>query len=102
MNFQSLAVVLVVAFSFAYATWTLMPQALRAALARGLLRLPLPAWARARLAAPSASGCGGCAGCSRAPNPAASNAAPGVVQRLVFQPRKPHDCSTAHTVLSVH
>ena len=88
MNFQSVAVAVVVACSFGYAAWTLAPHALRSALARALLHLPLPAWARARLAAPSAAGCGGCADCSQAPS-AASNAVPAAVHAVVFHPRKP-------------
>ena len=68
MNFQLPVVVLLVALSFAYAAWSLMPQALRAALARGLLRLPLPTYVRQRLlrAALASAGCG-CAGCDKAP-----------------------------------
>ena len=88
MNFQSVAVAVVVACSFGYAAWTLAPHALRSALARGLLHLPLPDWARARLAAPSAAGCGGCADCSQAPR-AASKVLPAPVHPVVFHPRKP-------------
>ena len=68
MNFQLPVVVLLVALSFAYAAWTLMPQALRALAARALLRLPLPGFVRQRvLAASRASASCGCAGCDKAP-----------------------------------
>jgi hypothetical protein len=87
MNFQAVAVAVVVACSFGYAAWTLAPRSLRSALARGLLHLPLPTWARARLLVPFAAGCGGCAGCSRAPS-AASKALPEAVHPVVFHPRK--------------
>ncbi len=87
MSFQLLVVVLLVAFSFSYAVWTLMPQALRAPLAKGLLRLPLPAWWRMRLLAATntSAGCG-CSGCDKAPSLGA-DAVP--AQPLVFHPRKP-------------
>lgn len=64
---EHLTVALLVLGSGAYAVWNLAPRALRAALARGLLRLPLPASMRAGLLAASrnASGCG-CSGCDRA------------------------------------
>ena len=93
MNFQSLAVVLVVAFSFAYAAWTLMPQALRAALARGLSDLPIPAFLRQHLlAAANASTCGACSGCeNKAPVVGANGVSPvrgAQAQPLVFHPRK--------------
>ena len=95
MNFQSLAVVLVVAFSFAYAAWTLMPQALRAALARGLLRLPIPASIRQHLLASAnanASTCGACSGCeNKAPVLGTNGTSPlrsAQAQPLVSYPRK--------------
>ncbi len=92
MNFQSLAVVLVVALSFAYAIWTLMPQALRAALARGLLGLRAPVFVRQRLlaVANASAGCG-CSGCDKAPLLSAKGASPRLgaqAQPLVFHPRK--------------
>lgn len=92
MNFQLLVVILLVALSFAYAAWTLMPQALRAALARGLLRLPLPVHVRQRLlrVATASAGCG-CDGCDKAPArvaDAAATSASAQVQPLVFHPRK--------------
>jgi hypothetical protein len=89
MNFQSFAVAVVVACSLGYAAWTLAPQALRRVFAGGLLHLPLPARVRARLAEPSAAGCGGCAGCSQAPS-ATPKAVSAAVHRVVFHPRKPH------------
>jgi len=92
MDLQSLTVALLVAISFAYAAWTLMPQVLRAALARGLLRLPLPAFARQRVvkAAVASPGCA-CAGCDKAPV-AAQGAGSGKLsaeaQPIVFHHRK--------------
>ena len=92
MNFQTVTMGLLVAISFAYAAWTLMPQALRAAVARGLLRLPLPALLRVRLlaAANASAGCG-CSGCDKAPALSAGGASPALgaqAQPLVFHPRK--------------
>ena len=92
MNFQSLAVVVVVACSFAYAAWSLMPQALRAALARALLALPVPGFMRQRLqsAANASAGCG-CSGCDKAPARTAKVASPTLgarAQPLVFHPPK--------------
>ena len=58
MNFQTFAVVVLVAASFAYAAWTLMPQLLRAACAKQLLRLPLPTALRGLLIAASTASAG--------------------------------------------
>ncbi|MDH4480601.1 MAG: hypothetical protein QE283_12065 [Rhodoferax sp.] len=101
MNIQSVTVAVVVACSFAYAAWTLAPHALRSALAQGLLRLPLPAWASARLTAPSAAGCGSCNACSQAPS-AANNAVPAAVRSMVFYPRKPQGRSAEHKTSCFH
>lgn len=62
---QTLVVAVVVAWAGLYAAWTLMPQAARRALARGLLRLPLPDLLadHLRRAAHAVPGCGGCDGC---------------------------------------
>ena len=70
---QWLVVALVVVASTAYATWTLMPAALRRGLAAVLLKLPLPATiaSRLRAVATSASSCG-CSGCDRNPLPRTS------------------------------
>ena len=64
---QSLIVACAVLVSGAYALWTLAPQALRRALARGLLHVPMPGRLRRRLQAASQvnSACG-CSGCDRA------------------------------------
>jgi hypothetical protein len=92
MNFQLLVVALLVALCFAYAAWTLMPQVLRAPLAKGLLRLPLPTFVRQRLlrAAVASAGCG-CSGCDKAPA-AAKAAGNGTLtaqaQPIVFHRRK--------------
>jgi hypothetical protein len=73
MNLQSLIVAVLVALSFAYVAWSLMPQALRAPVARALLRLPLPGFVRQRVLAASRASAGcGCSGCDKA-----SAAAPG-------------------------
>jgi hypothetical protein len=87
MSFQLLVVVLLVAFSFSYATWALIPQVLRAPVTKGLLRLPLPAWWRLRLLAATNAGVGcGCSGCDKAPS-LGDDAVP--AQPLVFHPRQP-------------
>ena len=93
MNLQLLIVALLVALSFAYAAWTLMPQALRATLARRLLGLHLPGFMRQRLLAAANARVGyGCSGCDKAPSPSANSAPsslPVQAQRMVFHPRKP-------------
>jgi hypothetical protein len=64
MNTQIVVVALLVAGCTAYAAWTLMPHAARRAIARALLKLPLPTVASTRLqkhlAEPSGCGCDGC------------------------------------------
>ena len=89
MNFQTLAVAVLVAVSFAYAAWTLMPQALRAMCARQMLRLPLPVSLRARLLAASTASAGdGCSGCAKAPPAITGGTLTAKAQPLVFHPRK--------------
>ena len=89
MTFQTFAVAVLVAASFAYAAWTLMPQALRAMCARQMLRLPLPVGLRARLlAASTASAGGGCSGCAKAPPEVTGGTLTAKAQPLVFHPRK--------------
>ena len=89
MNFQTFAVAVLVAASFAYAVWTLMPQLLRAACAKQLLRLPLPTGLRARmLAASTASAGSGCSGCDKAPPAITGGVLTAKAQPLVFHPRK--------------
>lgn len=83
MTTQSVIVALLVAGSFAYAAWTLLPQVVRRALASGLLRLPLPGRWRTHLqtvARAAAGGCG-CSGCDALPAPA------GKPQNVMFHPR---------------
>ena len=83
MTLQTVIVALLVAGSFVYAAWTLLPQAARRALASGLLHLPLPGRWRTRLqtvARAAAGGCG-CSGCDAVPPPA------GKPQPMVFHPR---------------
>ncbi|NDP38421.1 MAG: hypothetical protein GZ093_06675 [Rhodoferax sp.] len=94
MGLQSLIVWLLVAGSFVYAAWSLLPQAARRILAQGLLRWPLPrALAQfLRQAARAQAGCN-CSACDHAPanvrkagKPGPADAAP--AQPLVFHPRK--------------
>jgi hypothetical protein len=92
MSFQVLTVAVVVALSFGYAAWTLMPQALRAPFARLLLGLPIPGFMRQRLLdSANARACGACSGCDKAPVSTAN----GLIQKLgvqaqplVFHPRR--------------
>jgi len=92
MNFQSSMVTVLVAASFAYATWTLMSPRLRASVAGRLLRLPFPSFMQRRLAAVADQGAGcGCAGCDKAPalkSQSCSAAQFSPTQPLVFHPRK--------------
>ena len=66
---QTLMTVLLVLGCSLYATWTLMPAALRRGAAEQLLKLPLPAWLTAplRKATTASGGCGGCSSCDGAP-----------------------------------
>jgi len=87
MNLQFPVVAFLVALSFAYAAWVLLPQMLRVAVAKGLMLVPLPAWWRTRLrAVASASSACGCAGCDKAPSVQAPSVS---AQPLVFYPRNP-------------
>ena len=89
MNFQTFAVVVLVAASFAYAAWTLMPQLLRAACAKQLLRLPLPTALRGLLIAASTASAGsGCSSCEKAPPAITGGVLTAKAQPLVFHPRK--------------
>ena len=94
MGLQILIVALVVAGSFVYAAWCLMPQVLRRGLAAWLLCLPVPArWlAPLHKAAQTSGGCH-CSGCDRAPGQGASRSLseptrPAVAQPLIFHPPK--------------
>lgn len=94
MGLQSLIVWLLVAGSFVYAAWSLLPQAARRVLAKGLLRLPLPrAFAQfLRQTARAPAGCN-CSGCDHAPANVKKAGKRGPVdaapaQPLVFHPRK--------------
>ena len=82
MNVQSAAVALIVGACLLHAVWTLMPSAVRRALANALLRLPLPAALARRLpkTARAAPGCS-CDGCDRHLPP------PRPVEPLIFHPR---------------
>jgi hypothetical protein len=92
MWIQNLLVGCLVSACFAYAASQLLPLAVRQALARALLRWPLPAfWVRGlEKIALAKRGCGsGCDGCGRSPSRAAL---PGTAQKtvervLVFHPR---------------
>jgi ferrous iron transport protein B len=83
MAAQLLIVALIVAACSTYAVWTLMPAALRRAIALRALRLSLPApLAKPFLkAAGPTSGCGGCGSCGD------DAAKPARVQAVKFHPR---------------
>lgn len=95
MDAQLLTVALLVGGSGGYVVWTLLPQAARRGLARGLLCWPLPralAQPLRRVARVSA-GCCNCSGCDRAPaiDALAGKAGQPTVagtQALVFHPRR--------------
>jgi len=94
MGQQSLLVLLLVAGSFVYAAWALMPQLARRGLAQGLLRWPLPRSIAGYLqqAARAPAGCN-CSGCDRAPANVKQGNRRGptdalLVKPLVFHPRK--------------
>ena len=95
MDLQILIVALVVAGSFVYAAWSLMPQVLRRVLAAQLLRLPVPArWRVAlRRAAQTSGGCN-CSGCPGARRQGVSKSlaeptSPAAAQPLIFhRPKK--------------
>ncbi len=75
---QNLVVALIVLACSSYAVWTLMPSALRRALAQRALHWPWPdaLAARVRRAAKAPTGCG-CDGCDAGrPKPAAGAAQP--------------------------
>ena len=79
MSAQTVIVALLVIGCTVYAAWTLMPAVARRHLAQALLRLPLPAPARAPLEkAITASGGCSCSGCDAGPQkkPAASDPQP--------------------------
>ncbi|MEP7099125.1 MAG: hypothetical protein ABI781_01365 [Burkholderiales bacterium] len=81
---QTLIVALLVIGCSTYAAWTLMPAAVRRAIASSVLKLPLPEAfaAKMRKAATVSSGCG-CDGCDHAPTKAASK----TQQVVTFHPR---------------
>jgi hypothetical protein len=83
---QTLAVALIVALSFVYAAWTLMPRRWRQALAQRLLRWPglgrLAAVQRAARA--PAGGCGSCDSCDSGPTTPRDGSQ---VIRIVHPPR---------------
>jgi ferrous iron transport protein B len=85
MAAQGFIVALIVAACSAYAVWTLMPAALRRAIALRALRLSLPSLlARPFVkAAGPTSGCGGCGSCGDAAT------RPAAAQTVKFHPRPP-------------
>jgi hypothetical protein len=92
MNAQSIVVGVVVFASALYATWTLMPAALRRLLAAAALALPLPAAIAARMrrhASDAASS--GCSGCDRNPlsKPGDGRAAAATVRPITLHRRTP-------------
>ena len=89
MMLENLLVVCVVSACFVYAANQLLPLVARQALARALLRLPLPAFLARNLEKVSlaSSGCG-CDGCDRSPS---RQVLPGTAKKsvgriLVFHP----------------
>lgn len=67
MTVQSIVMALVVAGSFIYAAWALMPQALRRGLFAAVRKTPLRAWLGTRLtpgAQIAAGACGSCDNCA--------------------------------------
>ena len=86
---QTLIVVLLVLACAMHASWTLAPAAVRRALARTLLALPLPRAVAERLrrhADASGAGCS-CDGCDHAPSK--KKAAPAAVAPITFHRRLP-------------
>ncbi len=89
MSLQSLLVVCLVSACFVFAANQLLPLVVRQALARALLRLPLPAFLARGLKGVmlASSGCG-CDGCDRSPT---RQVLPGTAKKsveriLVFHP----------------
>ena len=87
---QWLVVGAVVFGSALYATWTVMPAALRRAFAAAALKLPLPEWLARRLRAHAtrASSCG-CSGCDRNPLPRGEQASV-AARPITLHRRLPH------------
>lgn len=76
MQVQSLIVAVLVLGSLAYASWTLMPAALRRSLACALMAWPLlrrHAWLQRAARPASACGGEGCGACDGAPRPPRSD-----------------------------
>lgn len=76
MHLQTLAVALLVSLCGVYVVWTLMPSTARRALARSLLRWPLPERFAARMRSAAQASSGGCHGCEHAPQVAPGGARP--------------------------
>jgi hypothetical protein len=91
MNVQWALVAVIVAASASYAAWTLMPAALRRALAAATLRLPLPRALAARMRRHAeGSADGGCSGCARNPDAAASEVGgPATARPITIHRRMP-------------
>ena len=94
MWLQFLLMLLLVAGSFAYAAWALLPQLARRGLVQGLLRwrLPLSLASYLQQAARAQAGCN-CSGCDRAPANVKQGGRRGptdglLAKPLVFHPRK--------------
>jgi hypothetical protein len=91
MTLQTLIVFVVVSCCFGYAAWTLLPQVTRRAMAKSLLRLPLPgSWRFSLEKAASASGACHCSGCDKGliQRELQQKAAPNSAQPLIFHRRK--------------
>jgi len=89
MNFESLLVFALVAASFIYALWHLLPQTVVRVLSKALQRLPLPGRVSAyfEAAAHQQSGCH-CSGCEHLSNKRPVSAAAGAPRITRFHGRK--------------
>ena len=89
MQMQSLVVALLVAGCAVYVAWSLMPAALRRAIALALLKLPLPGGVATfmRRHSAQASGCG-CDGCDKSVLKAGPAAGPATTATITFHPRR--------------
>ncbi|HET6598415.1 MAG TPA: hypothetical protein VFG60_00515 [Burkholderiaceae bacterium] len=85
MHLQMLVVALLVSLCSVYVVWTLMPSTARRALARALLRWPLPEPFAARMRHAAHASAGGCHGCEHA-----AQVAPGGARPVKLHSRK-HD-----------
>ena len=83
LGWQDVFSTVLVAASFAYAAWSLMPALWRRKLAGAMLQWPLPAWARGRLSRVTAGGACQCDGCDQ------SSTSPAAEKKIIFMQRRP-------------